>query len=114
MSSEDPTKRFRAVAAIVLVSSEADQIESCRSCAEALDVYFEHCTLDGAATAASTWRPFALVVDEAVFSDASAQIEELANEARATLLVLDRDARSSSLTESLMPRLKNTYQQYFA
>ena len=113
MSSEDPTKRYRAVATIVLVSSEARQIDSCRSCAEALGIYFEHCTLDDAATAATTWRPFALVVDEVVFRGAPAQVKKLAEDARATLLVLDR-AREQDVAALLMPKLKNTYQQYFA
>lgn len=114
MSSEDPTKRYRAVASILLVSDQSHQVDACQSCAQRLGVYFKHCGIDRASEAVVQWRPFAVVVDEAVYRQAETTVENIARQAKASVVVLTGDLGGSEPSDLLMPKLRALFDQHFA
>lgn len=88
VSSEDPTKRQRRVAAIVALSQDMKQVDACLRYAEKLDIYFRQCDPENAATTIAHWRPFALLVDGGLYDAAPERYEVLAREVGASLLRL--------------------------
>lgn len=114
MFDEDPTKRYKTVASILLASNDAKQVATCKSLADQLGVYFKHCELDEVAETAAQWRPFALLVSEQLHDAATrSNVEQVARECHATTLVLKDDLGEGELGRSLMPTLKQLLRQQF-
>ncbi|HEY6727462.1 MAG TPA: hypothetical protein VI197_25680 [Polyangiaceae bacterium] len=115
MFDEDPTKRYRTVASIVLASDDAKQIGACTGLAEQLAVHFKHCEVGQLGDVAAHWRPFALLVSERLHAAAAPDsIEGLAREYNATLIVLSDSLPETELTKSLAPTLKQLLRKHFA
>lgn len=114
MFSEDPTKRYRTVASILLVGASADQMETCKSCADELGVYIKQSELEGAAHAVEQWRPFALLASETVHASAEPQLEQLAQHSQATLVILKGSLGKDELHRYLTTRLTELLRQHFA
>jgi len=110
MRGEDPTKRHRAVATVLLISDRSEHIRACQLCADELNVRLEHRALKDAAEVAARWQPFAVVVNEAVYNSAAAQVDAMARESRATTFVL----RGILIGEVLRRSLSKLLDQYFA
>ena len=105
MSSDDPTRRYRRFAAMVLVGDQADTVELCRRCAEELQVLCKYCQLDDAASTATRWRPFALLADETTCQDAKPELEKVAQVVGAELIILT-NTMTRDREGSLMPVLR--------
>ena len=113
MPSDDPTKRYRRFAAMVLVSDRTDEIDLCRRCAEELQVVCKHCRIDDAARTATRWRPFAVLADEAICEDAGPELEKVAQVVGAELIVLT-DTMTRDREGSLMPVLRGARARLYA
>lgn len=115
MFDEDPTKRYRTVASIVLASDEAKQVGACKSLAEQLAVHFKHCEIGQLEDVAAQWRPFALLVSERLHAAAApSSIESIARECNATMIVMNDSLPEADLTKSLTSTLKQLLRKQFA
>lgn len=115
MFDEDPTKRYRTVASILLASDDAKEIGACKTLADKLAVHFKHCEVDRLADVAGQWRPFALLVNERLHTaSAPSSIERVAGDCNATMIVLQPHLTEAELAKSLESKLKQLLRQHFA
>ena len=109
---DGPTKRQKRVASLVLVSSSEEHIEACKRCAVELEVFLHTCDLGHAAGQVARWRPFALLVDEAVYEFDPREFNALARDVGASLITLPVETDVGRLARDLMPALKSARQQH--
>jgi hypothetical protein len=109
----NPTTIPKASSVVVVVAGSPDLIAAVRQAAGvAAAARVETAELANAATVVATQRPFAIVMDEVMYSFDAAEFEALARDVGATLIRVDTtNATRTKLERTLMPKLGQAHRR---
>ena len=98
---------------VVLVGGSEELLHICqKSAALAAAARVETCALKDAATKIATWRPFAIVVPEAVYDFDAAEFRALARDVNAVLVAVDDRLPEDRARAALVPALKDAARRW--
>jgi len=99
--------------AVVLVGGSEDLLHTCQKAAAlAAAARVEPCTIRNAATKVATWRPFAIVVPEAIYDFDASEFKALARDVGAVLVTVDSSLPDERARAALIPALKDAARRW--
>jgi hypothetical protein len=114
--AEGPTLRPERVPIVLVAGGPEELVEAARRVAagESSQIVVEACGAASVNTAASSMRPFALVVNQDVFAFDPEEFSALARDVHAELIVLkvSAAARPGFLDQALRPSLRTAYRRF--